>query len=89
MSRKKFVRYLIFKVGWWVGVAKSEIFEREQSDREKIERLVATYSINFLKIPVEQVSFVLGHTNITTTQRYIANDISLSKSITEMIVKSV
>ena len=32
-----------------------------------IRHLIGTYSINYLKIPIEQVSFTLGHTNITTT----------------------
>ena len=44
-----------------------------------IRHLVATYSINYLNLPVEQVSFTLGHTNITTTQRYITTDIKNSK----------
>ncbi|WP_269487577.1 hypothetical protein [Campylobacter ureolyticus] len=37
------------------------------------------YFINYLSLSVGQVSFTLGHTNITTTQRYIATDIKNSK----------
>ncbi|MSN95994.1 tyrosine-type recombinase/integrase [Campylobacter sp. FMV-PI01] len=54
-----------------------------------IRHLVATYSINYLNLPVEQVSFMLGHTNITTTQRYITNDIKKSKDTIETMIKSV
>ncbi len=36
-----------------------------------IRHLVATYCINELDLSIEQVSHTLGHTNITTTQRYI------------------
>lgn len=54
-----------------------------------IRHLVATYSINYLNLPVEQVSFTLGHTNITTTQRYITTDIKKSKDAIENIIKSV
>lgn len=54
-----------------------------------IRHLVATYSINYLNLPIEQVSFTLGHTNITTTQRYITNDIKNSKKTIENIIKSI
>lgn len=54
-----------------------------------IRHLVATYSINYLNLPVEQVSFTLGHTNITTTQRYITTDIKKSKETIENVIKSV
>lgn len=54
-----------------------------------IRHLVATYSINYLNLPVEQVSYTLGHTNITTTQRYITTDIKKSKDTIENIIKSV
>ena len=54
-----------------------------------IRHLVATYSINYLNLPVEQVSFTLGHTNITTTQRYITTDIKNSKKTIESLINSV
>ncbi|QKF64695.1 tyrosine-type recombinase/integrase [Campylobacter corcagiensis] len=54
-----------------------------------IRHLIATYSINYLNLPVEQVSFTLGHTNITTTQRYITTDIKKSKHTIENLIKSV
>ena len=54
-----------------------------------IRHLVATYSINYLNLPVEQVSFTLGHTNITTTQRYITTDIKNSKKTIEILINSV
>ncbi len=36
-----------------------------------IRHLVATYCVNELDLSLEQVSHALGHTNITTTQRYL------------------
>ncbi|WP_258521812.1 tyrosine-type recombinase/integrase [Campylobacter hyointestinalis] len=54
-----------------------------------IRHLIATYSINYLNLPVEQVSFTLGHTNITTTQKYITTNIKKSKETIENILNSV
>ncbi|ANE34696.1 site-specific recombinase, phage integrase family [Campylobacter hyointestinalis subsp. lawsonii CCUG 27631] len=54
-----------------------------------IRHLIATYSINYLNLPVEQVSFALGHTNITTTQKYITTNIKKSKETIENILNSV
>ncbi|AQW85865.1 site-specific recombinase, phage integrase family [Campylobacter pinnipediorum subsp. caledonicus] len=54
-----------------------------------IRHLVASYSINHLKLPIEQVSFTLGHTNITTTQRYITNKIEKSSETIENLINSV
>ncbi len=54
-----------------------------------IRHLVASYSINYLKLPIEQVSFTLGHTNITTTQRYITNKIEKSSETIENLINSV
>jgi phage integrase len=54
-----------------------------------IRHLIGTYSINYLKIPVEQVSFTLGHTNITTTQKYITANVKKSKETIENLLHSV
>ncbi|ANE35828.1 site-specific recombinase, phage integrase family [Campylobacter iguaniorum] len=54
-----------------------------------IRHLIATYSINYLSLPVEQVSFTLGHTNITTTQKYITTNIKKSKDTIEKMLNSV
>ncbi|PSM52722.1 site-specific tyrosine recombinase, phage integrase family (INT_Rci_Hp1_C domain) [Campylobacter blaseri] len=54
-----------------------------------IRHLVATYSINHLKLPIEQVSFTLGHTDIKTTQRYITNDVKQSKKTIEILINSI
>ena len=54
-----------------------------------IRHLIGTYSINYLKIPVEQVSFALGHTNIITTQKYITTNIKKSKELIENLINSV
>lgn len=54
-----------------------------------IRHLIGTYSINYLKLPIEQVSFTLGHTNIITTQKYITTNIHKSKDTIENLLKSV
>ena len=54
-----------------------------------IRHLIGTYSINYLKIPIEQVSFTLGHTNITTTQKYITANVKKSKETIENLLKSI
>lgn len=54
-----------------------------------IRHLIGTYSINYLKLPVEQVSFTLGHTNITTTQKYITANVKKSKYMIENLINSV
>lgn len=54
-----------------------------------IRHLIGTYSINYLKIPIEQVSFTLGHTNIITTQKYITVNVKKSKETIENLLKSI
>ncbi len=54
-----------------------------------IRHLIGTYSINYLKIPIEQVSFTLGHTNITTTQKYITANVKKSKETIENLLHSI
>ena len=54
-----------------------------------IRHLIGTYSINYLKIPIEQVSFTLGHTNIITTQKYITANVKKSKETIENLLKSI
>ena len=54
-----------------------------------IRHLIGTYSINYLKIPIEQVSFTLGHTNIITTQKYITANVRKSKETIENLLSSV
>lgn len=54
-----------------------------------IRHLIGTYSINYLKIPIEQVSFTLGHTNIITTQKYITANVRKSKETIENLLKSI
>ncbi|GKH60701.1 hypothetical protein CE91St25_10370 [Campylobacter ureolyticus] len=41
------------------------------------------------KLIIRAGSFTLGHTNITTTQRYIATDIKNSKKTIESLINSV
>ena len=54
-----------------------------------IRHLIGTYSINYLKIPIEQVSFTLGHTNIITTQKYITANVKKSKETIEILLNSI
>lgn len=54
-----------------------------------IRHLIGTYSINYLKLPIEQVSFTLGHTNIITTQKYITNNIKKSQETIENLLNSI
>lgn len=54
-----------------------------------IRHLVASYCINHLGFSIEQVSFMLGHTNINTTQRYITTDISTNRIGVELLLNSV
>ncbi len=54
-----------------------------------IRHLIGTYSINYLKMPIEQVSFTLGHTNIITTQKYITANVRKSKETIEILLSSV
>ena len=54
-----------------------------------IRHLIGTYSINYLRIPIEQVSFMLGHTNIITTQKYITANVKKSKETIENLLKSI
>lgn len=54
-----------------------------------IRHLIGTYSINYLKIPIEQVSFTLGHTNIITTQKYITANVKKSKETIENLLHSI
>lgn len=54
-----------------------------------IRHLIGSYSINYLKLPIEQVSFTLGHTNIVTTQKYITTNIKKSKDLVQNLINSV
>ena len=54
-----------------------------------IRHLVASYSINYLGLSVEEVSYTLGHTSIEITQRYINPRAEISKKVVEKIINSV
>ena len=54
-----------------------------------VRHLVASYSINYLGLSVEEVSFTLGHTSIEITQRYINPRTEISKRVVEKILNSV
>lgn len=54
-----------------------------------IRHLVASYSINYLGLSVEEVSYTLGHTSIEITQRYINPRAEISKKVVEKILNSI
>jgi len=54
-----------------------------------IRHLVASYSINYLGLSVEEVSYTLGHTSMEVTQRYINPRAEISKKVVEKILNSV
>jgi len=54
-----------------------------------IRHLLGTYSINFLNLPIEHISFALGHTNIEITQKYITVKPEIAKSVIDKVFDSV
>ena len=54
-----------------------------------IRHLLGTYSINFLSLPIEHVSYALGHTNIEITQKYITVKPEISKEVICRVLESV
>ena len=54
-----------------------------------IRHLVASYSINYLGLSVEEVSYTLGHTSIEVTQRYINPRAEISARVINKIINSV
>lgn len=54
-----------------------------------IRHLVASYAINHLNISIEQVSFMLGHTNTSTTKRYVTHSIEVCKDNINKMIFSV
>lgn len=54
-----------------------------------IRHLLGTYSINFLNLPIEHISYALGHTNIEITQKYITMKPETAKEVISKIFKSI
>ncbi len=54
-----------------------------------IRHLLGTYSINFLSLPIEHVSYALGHTNIEITQKYITVKPEISKDVITKVFSSL
>jgi len=54
-----------------------------------IRHLLGTYSINFLSLPIEHVSFALGHTNIEITQKYITVKPQIAKDVIDKVLNSL
>ena len=54
-----------------------------------IRHLLGTYSINYLSLPIEHVSYALGHTNIEITQKYITIKPEISKEVIRKVFESV
>jgi integrase len=45
--------------------------------------LIATYTLNNKKLPIEHISQALGHSSIEVTQKYITKDYSISKTVVD------
>jgi integrase len=54
-----------------------------------IRHLIGTYTINYLKLPIEHVSNLLGHTDIVTTQKYVYVNPTNSKKVVDQMIASV
>jgi integrase len=54
-----------------------------------IRHLIATYSINYLRLPIEHVSHTLGHSDISITQKYITKIPDTSKNVSDSIFNSI
>jgi integrase len=54
-----------------------------------IRHLVASYSINYLGLSIEEVSYTLGHTSIEITQRYVNPRAEISARVVNKIIQSV
>ncbi len=54
-----------------------------------IRHLIGTYSINYLDLPIEHISYALGHTNIEITQKYITVKPQISKDVIDKIFNSL
>lgn len=54
-----------------------------------IRHLIGTYSINVLELPIEKISHTLGHTNVSTTEKYITVKPETSKYVIEKVLNSV
>jgi len=54
-----------------------------------IRHLLGTYSINFLSLPIEHVSYALGHTSIEITQKYITIKPEISREVINKVFESL
>jgi len=53
-----------------------------------IRHLLGTYLINELKMPIQDVSFMLGHSNITITQKYVHQKPLIARNVTQSLLDS-
>lgn len=53
-----------------------------------IRHLLGTYLINELKKPIQDVSFMLGHSDITITQKYVHAKPTIAKNVTQSLMDS-
>ncbi len=54
-----------------------------------IRHLLGTFSINFLNLPIEHVSYMLGHSDISITQKYITIKPEISKEVIDKVFLNV
>ncbi|BCD60031.1 MULTISPECIES: site-specific integrase [unclassified Nitratiruptor] len=79
-------RYKDIRKAWKRFLSKYDLPKIRLHD---IRHLVGTYSINVLNLPIEKVSYALGHTNITTTQRYVTQRPKSAKEVVDSIISSL
>ncbi|CAA6804639.1 MAG: FIG00470376: hypothetical protein [uncultured Campylobacterales bacterium] len=78
-------RYSNFRKSWKRFLKDNNLPDMRLHD---IRHLIATYSVNHLNVPVEHVSKVLGHTDITTTQKYLTLSHSISKTVIDRVLEA-
>ena len=54
-----------------------------------LRHLIGSYSINYLNLPIEHISYTLGHTSIDITQKYITVKPQISKDVIDKILCSL
>ena len=54
-----------------------------------IRHLIGSYSINYLDLPIEHISYALGHTSIEITQKYVTMKPQISKDVIDKIFNSI
>ena len=79
-------RFVDIRKAWRRFLKKNDLPKMRIHD---IRHLIGSYSINVLDLPIEKVSYALGHTDIHTTQRYVTRRPENSKEVLDSVFRSV